>query len=89
MKCVGYFLHSSCSQSILNNWPIVLLMVFGSFSFVPPPQYVMRPPFKEHVSLHAKSLCKNMACASGGGGHKRKRSRFSCANDRKVLLSNL
>ena len=68
MKCVGYFLHSSCSQSILNNWPIVLLMVFGSFSFVPPPQYVMRPPFKEHVSLHAKSLCKNMACASGGGG---------------------
>ena len=34
----------------------------------PPPQYVMRPPVTEHVSLHSKSLCKNIARASGGGG---------------------
>ena len=30
-----------------------------SFSFVPP------PPPPEHVSLHSKSLCQNMARASG------------------------
>ena len=32
----------------------------GSFPFVPP-QYVMLPPVTEHVSLHSKSLCKNIA----------------------------
>ena len=32
----------------------------------PPPQYVMLPPVTEHVSLHSKSLCKNIARASGG-----------------------
>ena len=32
------------------------------------PQYVMRPPVTEHVPLHSKSLCENMARASGGGG---------------------
>ena len=37
----------------------------GSFPFVPP-QYVMLPPVTEHVSLHCKSLCKNIARASGG-----------------------
>ena len=31
---------------------------FGSFPFVPPPHYDMRPPVTEHVSLHGKSLCK-------------------------------
>ena len=36
------------------------------FSLCPPPQYVMRPPVSEHVSLHSKSLSKNMARASGG-----------------------
>ena len=58
----------------------------------PPPQYVMSlPPITQHVSLHSKSLCKNMARASGGGGawqlicvfwdagHKRKRSKKSCS----------
>ena len=30
------------------------------------PQYVMLPPVTEHVSLHSKSLCKNIARASGG-----------------------
>ena len=39
--------------------------IFGSFPFVPPPQYVMLPPVTEHVSLHSKSLCKNIARASG------------------------
>ena len=37
----------------------------GSFPFVTP-QYDMRPPVTEHVPLHSKSLCKNMAHASGG-----------------------
>ena len=42
----------------------------GSFPFVPPPpQYVMRPPVTEHVPLHSKSLCKNMARASGGANN--------------------
>ena len=31
-----------------------------------PPQYVMRPPVTEYVSLHSKSLCKNIARASRG-----------------------
>ena len=58
---------------------------FGSFPFVPP-QYVKLPPIREHVLLHSKSLCKDMASASGGannmhplswgGGHKRKRDLF-------------
>ena len=39
--------------------------IFGSFPFVPP-QYVMLLPVTEHVSLHSKSLCKNIARASGG-----------------------
>ena len=29
----------------------------------PPPQYVMLPPVTEHVPLHSKSLCENMARA--------------------------
>ena len=37
----------------------------------PPPQYVMRPPVTEHVPLHSKSLCKNMARASGGANNMR------------------
>ena len=37
----------------------------GIFS-VCEPQYVMHPLFTEHVSLHSKSLSKNMARASGG-----------------------
>ena len=44
------------------------IFLIGSFPFVPPPppQYVMRPPVTEHVPLHSKSLCKNIARASGG-----------------------
>ena len=30
----------------------------ASFPFVPPPQYVMRPPVTEHVPINSKSLCK-------------------------------
>ena len=40
----------------------------GIFS-VYAPQYVMRPPFIEHVPLHSKSLRKNMARASGGANN--------------------
>ena len=32
----------------------------------PPPPYIMRPQVTEHVPLHSKSLCKNMARVSGG-----------------------
>ena len=45
--------------------PILELSKFGSFPFLPP-QYVLLPPVTEHVSLHSKSLCKNIARASGG-----------------------
>ena len=58
------------------------------FPFVPPPPpstLCPPPPVTEHVSLHCKSVCKNMARASGGAknmhplswegeGHTRKRS---------------
>ena len=33
-----------------------------------PPPLCYAPPDTEHVPLHSKSLCKNMARASGGGG---------------------
>ena len=36
------------------------------FRLCPPPHYVMRSPFTEHVSLHSKSLCKNIERESGG-----------------------
>ena len=36
------------------------------FSVCAPPQSVMRPPVTEHVPLHSKSSCKNIARASGG-----------------------
>ena len=38
---------------------------------MPPPQYFMRPPVIEHVSLHSKSLCKNIARTSGGANNMR------------------
>ena len=38
---------------------------YGIF-YVCAPQYVMLPPVTEHVSLHSKSLCKNIVRASGG-----------------------
>ena len=34
------------------------------FRLCPPVRYA--PPVTEHVSLHSKSLCKNIARASGG-----------------------
>ena len=37
----------------------------GSFPFVPPAQNVMRLQDTEHVPLHSKSSCKNIARASG------------------------
>ena len=55
------------------------LIHFSDIFRLSPPQYVMRaPPVTVHVPLHTKSLCKNMACASGGanimhplrGGHE-------------------
>ena len=52
----------------------------GAFPFVPPPLYVMHPSVSEHLPLHSKSLCKNMARATEVAnnmcpqncGHKRK-----------------
>ena len=37
---------------------------FGSFPFAPPVRYTL--PVTENVPLNSKSLCKNMAHASGG-----------------------
>ena len=42
------------------------LIIFSDLFLLCPPQYVMLPPVTEHVSLHSKSLCKNIARASGG-----------------------
>ena len=46
--------------------------LIASFSFLPspppPPPVRYAPPVTEHVPLHSKSLWKNMARASGGGG---------------------
>ena len=36
----------------------------GSYLFAP--QYVMHPPFTEHVSIHRKSSYEKMAYVSGG-----------------------
>ena len=51
-----------------------------------PPQYVMRPPVTEHVPLHSKSLCINMARASGCAINMRPLS-WGCTNrkDPKTL----
>ena len=51
---------------------LMLLRKTGSFPFVPPPPPVRYAPLvTEHVSLHSKSLCKNMARASGGANNMR------------------
>ena len=34
-----------------------------------PPQYVMLPPVTEHVSLHDKTIYRNMVRASGGANN--------------------
>ena len=36
------------------------------FRVCPPPQSTVCAPVTEHVPLHSKSLCKNIARASGG-----------------------
>ena len=74
------------------------------FPFVPPPPVRYAPPDAEHVPLHSKSSCKNMARASGGckyyapsklgggGGHKRKRSKKEVAfsyYDRRTFSKNV
>ena len=46
------------------------IVFFWIFS-VCAPQYVMRPPLTEHVPLNSKSLCKNIARASGGANKMR------------------
>ena len=44
--------------------------ISGSFPFVPP-QYDMRPPVTDHVSLHRKSLCKMWHVRLGGANNMR------------------
>ena len=45
----------------------------GAFTFVPPSTLCTPPPppVTEHVSLHSKSLCKNMVRACGGANNMR------------------
>ena len=68
----------------------------GSFPFVPPPS-TLCAPVKEHVPLHSKSICKNMARASGGanrmhqlscGGTNGKNTicRFEKNKNRRLIL---
>ena len=60
-NCVNVLSNKVCRKYLS---PIGLLFDFGFFPFVPP-QFVMLPSVTEHVPLHAKSLCKNIARASG------------------------
>ena len=63
-------LKANITQKSTQNSRLFLAAIsrqFWIFS-VCAPQYVMRPPVTEHVPLHSKSLCKNIARASGGGG---------------------
>ena len=48
-----------------------MIKQLGSFTFVPLPPVCYAPPVSEHVPLHSKSLCKNMARASGGANNMR------------------
>ena len=49
-----------------------------------PPKYVMRPPVAEHGPLHSKSICKNMARASGGANNMRPLSWGEGAQTQKI-----
>ena len=42
------------------------IVFLDQFHLCPPPPVRYAPPVTEHVSLNSKSLCKNMARASGG-----------------------
>ena len=55
-----------CIRQVENISKLSLTYRILSVCAPPPPQYVMLPPVREHVSLHTKSLCKNMARASRG-----------------------
>ena len=66
--------------------------------FPPPPQVRYAPPVTEHVSLHGKSICKNMgvwgckyyaSTKLGGGGHKRRRSHFLVIDDNNAIKSGV
>ena len=60
-----YLLYHFEVPTFFDSFQIICAYYFtieGSFPFA----YVMRPPLTEHVPLHSKSLCKNMARASGG-----------------------
>ena len=47
-----------------DNISLLVATFFGYFPFVPPVRYAN--PITEHVPLHSKLLCKNIARASGG-----------------------
>ena len=72
-------------MKLQNKSLLTMIQDLASFSSFVSPLCVMLHPVTEHVSLHGKSLCKNMARGSGGvqiicihyaGGHKRKRPVF-------------
>ena len=49
---------------------VELFSILYNFPFVPP-LVRFAPPVTEHVPLHSKSLCKNMARATGGANNMR------------------
>ena len=72
------------------------LILLDLFRLCPPPPVRYAPPVTEHVPLHSKSLCKNMACASerckyyapaklGGGGTNGKDPAFIYENKKRGL----
>ena len=48
-----------------SDWEVYAISDRDLFRLCPP-QYVICPRVRKHVPLHSKSLCKNMARASGG-----------------------
>ena len=58
----------------------------------PPPPVRYAPPVREHVPLHSKSLCKNMARASGGANNMRPLSGGGGTNEKdpkKLMVHGL
>ena len=51
----------------------------------------MLPPVTEHVSIHGKSLCKNMARASGGANNMHPLNWGGSTNgkDAQILLKRI
>ena len=68
VKCICRNFKRISAQDFLIECPKMQIhQYFESFPFVPPPPSTLCPPsVTEHVPLHSRSLCRNMARASEG-----------------------